>query len=139
MADLAGFRTYADARGNSAPSSATDALATEALQRASDYITYHYVNYFLSGYDATSDGVDEAIYEAAILELATPNFFSKTYTPSQIKVLTQVDTIKWTPAGTDDPDAQSPKSNRIEAILDRYMGTRKKGGFVLRSVGFQNV
>lgn len=122
---IASFRAYATARGNPAPTAATDVLATAALVRASDYITYSYVQQFLSGYDATSPNVEEATYEAAILELATPNFFSSTFTMDQRKVLTEVKGIKWTvvagPSGISSSQAATPMSTKIAAMLEPYM------------------
>lgn len=130
---------YAAARGDARPSGAGQELASQALLRAQDYITQTYVNYFLSQHDENSAGVDEAIYIAAGLELATPNFFSSTYTPSDQKMLTQLDVIKWTPVNSvSGASAARPVSTQIEALLDRYMRynpnssvTRTQGGFVV--------
>jgi hypothetical protein len=47
---LAGFRAYALARGDNAPTAASDALAEAALMRASDMIRLRYVPNLLPGY-----------------------------------------------------------------------------------------
>lgn len=134
---LVGWRAYALERGNSAPTDATDALANAALVRATDYIKYNYVAYFMAGYDETLPVVELATYEAAGYELTTPGFFSITFTPAQQKVLTEIDGIKWTPVdNTDSIEAfnnASPTSTRIDAMLRRYLPS--KGGVFIRSVG----
>lgn len=134
---LVGWRAYALERGNNAPTDATDALANAALVRASDYIQYNYVAYFMAGYDETLPAVELATYEAANYELATPGFFSVTYTPAQQKVLTEVDGIKWTAVNnTDSTEAfnnATPTSTRIDAMLRRYLPS--KGGVFIKSVG----
>ena len=119
---LADFRTYATARGDTAPASANDADANAALTRGSDYILYSYVSRFLAGYDETSANVEEAAYEAAMIELGTPNFFSKTYTPAEQKVLTEVKGIKWTVVGEQrGVEGSTPTSTKIEAMLRDYL------------------
>lgn len=133
---LAGWRAYALARGDSAPTDATDADADAALTRGSDYVEIHYVNYFLPGYDDTLAAVEQAAYEAANFELATVGFFSQSFTPSQQKVLTEVKGVKWTAveSGLDGADAATPVSTRIDGLLKRYMGNRK-GGVSLMAIG----
>lgn len=129
---LAEWRTYATARGNNAPTAAEDADATAALTRASDYILYNYVQHFLRGYDATLPEVEYATYEAANLELATPGFFSSTFTPSQQKVLTEVKGIKWTPVGAaSGVDAARPMSTIVDSMLEPYTADKHAGlGFM---------
>lgn len=118
---LDGFRAYATARGNAAPTDASDGDATAALVRASDHITYAYVARFMAGYDETAPNVELATYEAAALELATPGFFSKTFTPGERKVLTEVKGVKWQLVdGGDNPDA-APVSTRVESMLRPYI------------------
>lgn len=120
-ATVAGWIAYAAERGDTV---ADDAASAAALVRAQDYILHNYVTRFASGYDVDSDYVDEATYEAAKLELATPGFFSKTYTPDQQKVLTEVSGIKWTVRGeVSGTDAATPVSTKIEAMLRPYMIT----------------
>ena len=116
---IAEWRAYATARGNSAPGSASDADATAALQRASDYLRTRYVLRFSDEYDGTEDKVIEATYIAASLELTTPGFFTTTYTPSQAKVLTGVGDIRWTlvPGARNTADAMLPTSPMIDALL----------------------
>jgi hypothetical protein len=121
-ATVAGWIAYAADRGTTV---ADDADSAAALVRATDYVTRYYVPMFGAGYDIDSPNVEPAIYEAANLELATPGFFSKTYTPDQQKVLTEVKGIKWTVTGGDVTglDAATPKSTMIEALLRPYMIT----------------
>lgn len=118
---IAAWRIWATARGDNAPTAADDTVATAALTRASDYIMFSYVGCFYAGYDETSPNVEEATYVAAGLELATPGFFSSTYTPSQQKVLTEVRGIKWTPVGdASGPDSAAPVSSLINSMLKNY-------------------
>lgn len=120
-ATVTGWIAYAGARGTTV---VDDTASAAALVRATDYITHHYVSRFASGYDIDSPNVDPAIYEAANLELATPGFFNKTYTPDQQKVLTQVEGIKWTVRGdASGAEAATPKSTLIEALLGPYMAS----------------
>ncbi len=97
-----------DGKGaNTAPAAATDELATAALIRASDYIRFPLrgepdgrvrpLTFMPPGYELPL--VVEAAYIAASFELATPGFFSRTYTASEQKVLTEVKGIKWTVTG----------------------------------------
>jgi hypothetical protein len=124
LGTLAGWRAYALARGNNAPTAAADADALAALTRASDYIQFFYIDKFLAGYDATSTNVVEAAYEAANYELTTPLFFTTSYTPAQQKVLTKVASIQWTPvAGNlgDEWALATPTIGKISAMLSNYM------------------
>lgn len=133
-ATLAGWITYAGLRGLVV---ANEAASEQALVRGADYIRFHYVAKFLPGFDESSPNVDEAIYEAAALELATPGFWTSTFTPAQQKVLTGVGEIRWTVTGsTDSNDAwanASPTSTKIAAMLAPYMPGRFQIG--LRAVG----
>lgn len=141
--DLAGFRAYHASRGNQAPTTASDGDATAALVRASDMIRLRYVPNFLPSYgiDFVPPGsdlplVEEAAYIAASFELTTPGFFSKTFTASEQKVLTGVDTIKWTVVG----DAKGvysamPRSTLIDALFWPYITDVDANGFFFRSIG----
>ncbi|WP_375568765.1 DnaT-like ssDNA-binding protein [Ahrensia marina] len=130
MADLAGFRAYHTARGNSAPTNADDAVAEAALVRATDYITDEYIWRFQKQHkDPLPDAVDEAIYEAALSELSVEDdavvlidggFWGKTYTPAEAKVLVQVDTIRWQYTGGEN-GYQFPVSTKIEGRLRPYI------------------
>ena len=142
--DLTGFRAYALERGDSAPTDASDTLATAALVRGSDMIRLRYLpNQIAAGYasDFTPDGSDlplteEAAYIAASLELATPGFFSKTFTASEQKVLTEVKGIKWTVVGkADGIYAAMPVSTLIEALFEPYALDRNADGFMFKSIG----
>ena len=118
---LADFRTYATERGNAAPAGADDADAAAALVRASDHIRFAYVAKFAAGYDETSPNVEAATYEAALLELAKPEFFSKTFTHGERKVLTEVRGIKWQVVGGTGNGSASPVSTRVEDMLRPYL------------------
>lgn len=145
--NIADWRAYATARGNSAPADATDPLATAALTRASDMIRLRYVPNFLPGYgiDFVPPGsdmplVEEAAYIAASIELKTPGFFSKTYTAAEQKVLTAVDSIKWTVVGSaTGVYASFPVSTLIDALFWPYITDPDAAGFMFRSVGPRSV
>lgn len=133
---LAAFRAYATERGNAAPTAASDADATAALVRASDYIRTRYVIRFIAGFDSTLAEVEEATYIAAQRELATPGFWSKTYTPGEAKTLVQVDSIQWQPndrvgKGVYGADLVVPVDAMIDALLARYAGSTIPAHFVV--------
>lgn len=138
---LAGWRAWAEDRGDSAPTNATDADATAALVRASDYIEFAYVGRFVAPYDGTSPNVEPATYVAASFELATPGFFSKTFTPAQQKVLTGVGSVKWT-AVKADSNARigilaSPTSTLVEAMLGPYLPVESGVAPFMKAIGAQ--
>ena len=134
---LAGWREYASDRGDNAPTEAAEAVASAALQRASDYIRFTYVTHFIEGCTLSDDVISEAAYIAASLELATPGFFTRTYTPSEQKVLTGVGSIRWTATGQDgaltEMDGATPVSTAIDGMLRQCM-PRNKPGVGLRAV-----
>jgi len=140
---IEGWRAYALARGDNAPTAAENAAATAALVRASDYIRFRYAANLLPGYgiDYTPAGsdlplVEEAAYIAASYELATPGFFSKTYTAAEQKVLTEVKGIKWTVTGDSSKSyAAFPTSSLIDALFLPYINDRDASGFMFRSIG----
>ena len=140
---IAGWCAYALARGDNAPTAASDGDATAALVRGSDMIRLRYVPLLLSGYgvDFVPPGsdlplVEEASYIAAGYELATPGFFSKTYTESEQKVLTEVKGIKWTVTGkTDGVHSAMPSSSLIDALFWPYISDPDAAGFMFMSVG----
>lgn len=120
------WRTYAAARGNVAPTDATDEVAAQSLLRASDYIRTRYVlPLSLAG---TEDHVVEATYMAADYDLATPGFWAKTFTPAQAKTLTKVDGIQWTVQPNASLEkgfaSQLPVSPAIDAL---FGGTSNSG------------
>ena len=133
-ATLEGWIAYAALRGLTV---ADEPASEQALVRGTDYIRFNYVAQFLPGYDETSPYVDDATYEAAALELATPGFWTSTFTPSQQKVLTGVGEIRWTVTGGSDSNNAwtnaSPTSTKIAAMLAPYMPGRFQIG--LRAVG----
>ncbi len=132
---IADWRQYALDRGDSAPTDATDADATAALVRASDYIQYTYVERFRTNCTTPDQTIEYATYEAANLELATPGFWSNTFSPDQAKVLTGVDSIKWTPISTGynntdtgrAADMMRPVSTKIDAMLSKCMPSVRVG------------
>lgn len=130
--NLVDFRAYALERGDSAPGTASDVDATAALVRGSDHIRFRYVSKFLSDYDETADGVVEATYIAAGIELAKPGFFSKAFAPGEAKVLVQVKSIRWERLNRREGDVMIsdlvPVSTAIDALLSRYLYS---GPFVL--------
>lgn len=131
---ISDWRAYATARGFSAPGDASDTLATAALIRASDYIKYTYVQHFTSGYDDTLEVVEFAAYEAALLELETPGFFTASFTPAEQKVLTEVKGIKWTVVGgAEGAEGATPVSTKVDAMLAHMVG--KNRGIGIMSVG----
>ena len=130
--DLSGFRTYASARGNAVPASASDEDASAALQRASDYIAFFYVAHFVT--TPSDDTLISAAYEAAQVELNEPGFFNKTFTPAEAKVLTEVKGIRWTPVGNaGGNEGFTPTSTIIEAMLGQYVARSR--GLGMWSIG----
>lgn len=120
-ATIAGWITYAAARGDTV---SDDAASAAALVRGQDHIQFHYANRFMASYDMDSPNVDAAVYEAAKLELASPGFFSRTFTAGEAKVLTEVKGIKWTVVGGEtkaDSTSMTPTSTKIEAMLRPYI------------------
>lgn len=137
---LAGWRTYATERGNAAPTEASDADATAALVRASDYIKFEYVSRLLSGYDETLDVVELATYEAANQELASAGFWVKAFTPSEQRIVTRVGEISFQPVGesTGKVGFSTPRSTLIERMFAPYITAREGedgAGFMFQSVG----
>lgn len=117
--DLAGWREYALDRGDSDPTDAADAVANAAHVRGSDYIRTRYGIRMGDDFDPLDENVIEATYIASSLELATPGFWSTTFTPSQAKVLTRVDAIQWqvVDSGITGIDGMRPFSPAIDALL----------------------
>ena len=119
--NLTDWRAYATARGNSATTVASDADATAALQRASDYIRTRYA--LRLKLPADDSNVIEGTYIAAAYDIASPGFWQSTYTPAQAKALTRAGDIQWTVVKDDRPgnlrgaDAQIPTSPAIEALF----------------------
>lgn len=115
---LADLITYAADRGTTI---ANTAASTQGLVRASDYIEYTYL--LGSSCTAESPNVESAVYEAAIIEVASPGFWSKTYTPAEQKVLTKVEGISWTVVGdAKQSGASMPRSTKIDAMLRQCIG-----------------
>lgn len=112
-ATVAGLIAYALDRGTVI---ANDAATAAALVRARDYIQYGYLQFGSCTED--SETVQSAIYEASIVEVATPNFWTATFTPSQQKVLTGLKGITWTVVGgASGFGSASPRSTKIDNML----------------------
>ena len=137
--DDAGFADYAEANGYEVPAGTVAA----ARLRGSVYLDGHYYQRFpgepTGGVDqerswprkSATDRFGNAInpdavpvrvvsssYEAALIELRTPGFFSKTFTESEKKVLTKVQSISWTYTGKSKGDrSSSPTSTVIDNLL----------------------
>lgn len=110
------WRSYAEARGDSAPTVASDEAAGAALQRGSDYIRRFYVRHAICA--MSEDDLAEAAYIAAGRELSTPGFFSRSYTPGEAKVLTGAGKLSWTVVGDASADgAMRPVDADIEDLL----------------------
>ena len=121
IGNITDLRTYHDARLNPEPTDATDEFAEAGLLRGSDYIRTRYVIRY--GLDFDDERVIEAAYIAALYEINNPGFWSTTFTASQVKVLTKVDAIQWTPIGVEgggsmlSGDGQLPTDPAIDALL----------------------
>lgn len=114
-ATVAGLIAYAAARGTIL---ADDPATAAALVRAQDYILYNYLQF--GACTVESPNVAEATYEAAMIEAATPGFWSGTYTPAQQKTLTGVGSIRWTPTGDVDGSGVGsyiPRSTKIDMMM----------------------
>ena len=136
---LEAWRAYALERGDNKPTDATEATAKAALVRASDYIKYRYVAFFCNPENATLLVVDEATSIIAAIELAQPGFFTRTYTPSDQKILTEVKGIKWTVTGEQGAMAATPVSTLVhDMLLPYYCGPdapKKPRGAMVWAVG----
>lgn len=130
---IAAWRAYALARGNSAPTDASDADATAALQRASDYIRTRYA--LPLGLSGDADNVIEATHIAAGYEITTSGFWSKTFTPAQQKVLTGVGDLSWTVSGNATMDKGYSGQVPISPAIDALFGGTSNSGLYLGVVG----
>lgn len=118
---ISGLREYAAARGIITPGLAVDQIASAALQRATDYIETFYVSRFDASITPSTNSLEWAAYEAAILEVDEPGFFNKTYTPGERTVLTEVQGIRWEVIPGSNNGGATPISARIEALLSPYL------------------
>lgn len=136
---VADWIAYAGERGSTIPDSEASA---QALVRAEDYINYSYVARFVSPFNKTSPNVKNAIYEAANLELKTVGFFTKTFTPSEQKTLTEVKGIKWTVTNSKSNERaaslSTPRSTFIDAMLAPYMPLENGFAPFLKTIGAQS-
>lgn len=118
IGSVAGLIAYAAERGTVI---ADTPAALQALVRGSDYIEFTYL--LGSGCTAVSPNVESAAYVAAMQEILVPGFWSKTFTPADQKVLTGVDTIRWTVTGdASKVGASIPRSTLIDAMLRECLG-----------------
>jgi len=124
---LADFRAFHTERGNAAPAAASDADATSALVRGSDYVR----RAFCLVVEETDERVIEAAYAASGFELPAPGFW---VSQDSGKVLTQVGEIGWTLREADGPkpDAMTPRE-LITAILGAAAESRSGIKAMLRA------
>jgi hypothetical protein len=125
---------YATTRGITVFADATDAQLTAVLTRASDYVKYRYVAFFIGGYDDTLPIVEEAAYLVAIAGYASPRFFEAQSKPAQTKTLSQVGKIRWQPQVSEMAlgyDGQFNTLALVEAMFDPYIvkANASKAGF----------
>lgn len=119
---LTAFRAYATARGDNAPTTAADDVATAALVRASDYIRTRYVVRMGATMPEQDALIEEAAYIAARREVATPGFWSTTFSATQAKSLVQAGALRWQPVdakafGLSGRDMVTPIDPAIDALL----------------------
>lgn len=97
--ELAEADDYATARAW-ANWTGTDEVKTAALRRGQDFIAGEYNDRWVDEWenDDAPENVKFAIIEAARRELVSPGSTAPDITPGTAKILTQVDTIGWTPA-----------------------------------------
>lgn len=135
---LEGWRAYSLLRGDETPTDADDDLANPALVRGGDIIQFRYLANLRPGItvDTIEAIVDAATYQAANLELATPGFFTKTFTASEQKTITQVDSIKWTVTGdASGTYSAMPRSTLIDAMFEPYIFDPDDDGFIFAAIG----
>jgi len=116
-ATTTGWVAYANAAGDVV---ANDAQSAAALVRAGRYIQREFLD--SREYSGIPETIaDEATYEAAILELEAPGFWTRTFTPDQQKVLTKADTLQWTVIGNaSGAMGATPVSTAIDAMMRPY-------------------
>ena len=116
-ATTAGWIAYAALAGDVV---ADDADSAAALVRAGRYIQREFLD--SREYAGIPDDIaEQATYEAAALELATPGFWSRTFTPDQQKSLVAVGDIKWQVMGNaSGAMGATPVSTAIDAMMRRY-------------------
>lgn len=122
--DLSGFRAFALARGNAAPTDAEDSAALQALQRASDHVRFSFITRLPASLQSVEalPSIEDAAYLCAAIELDTPGFFSRAYTPSEQKVLTRAGDISWTVTGRSDKAGSGmPRLATVEAIFRPHL------------------
>lgn len=150
--DDSGFTAYANAAGYTVPAG----NVANARQRGSDYIDAVYGPRFpgrptggaeqerawpRTGASAFGSAIGEnvipvrvvsASYEAALLELQKPGVLSRTFTPGEQKVLTEVKGIKWqVVAGTGGKQGSALVSTKIEGLLDPLLLKPLPAAFVV--------
>lgn len=100
-----------------------EALQAQAIMRGQRAIASRYNFRWLppAWDEIIPDQIRFAVIEAARIEAVTPGFFSRTYTPSEAKVLTGAGQISWTVVGGKGKDAMVPTSTVIEALLAGFV------------------
>ena len=119
------WQSYAAARGDTAPASATPEAAAAALLRASDYIR---ATYPAAIRDPLPEVVEVAVYIAASEELRVPGFWVRTFETKDAKILTEVgSSIKWTPISSGSASGMAPRSTLIDGLLAGFQNSRLPG------------
>lgn len=121
MATVEAWTAYAEARGLPGIGAATPDQIAEALVRASDYISLHYLPKLKTQPPAAV--VDHATYIAAEYELNQRGYFSRANEPGvSNKMLTRAGELSWTPMRADrSADPVMPTVKAIEALFRPYM------------------
>jgi len=123
MADVASFVTYASERALTG-ADASEADLSSALLRAQDHLAFNYLNRVVR--PVPENVQDAAIYQLMVQEVATPGFYTKTYTQDGRKTLTEVDGIVWKPIANGNQwqnpleDRTVPVNSLVEGMLRPY-------------------
>lgn len=96
-----------------------EVLQQQAIMRGQRYIAARYNGRWNDTLDPVPAPVTYAVIEAALIEARTPGFFSRTYTPAEAKVLTEVRGIKWTLVGGSGD--MTPTSTIVDGMISPYL------------------
>ena len=117
-------QTYLEAGGVLQGWPTDEDLQSQAIIRGQRYIAANYNGHWRTSWTTPPEAVRQAVIEAALIEARTPGFFSRTFTPAEAKVLTEVKGIKWTLIGGSS-DSMSPSSTIIDGLLYPHVLLRK--------------